>query len=324
MSPSRVVVIGAGLAGLSAGRLLADQHEVLVLDKGRGVGGRMATRRIGEATLDHGAQFLTTHTDEFAAVVSGWGDAGLVQPWFHGQVGPTGVADPDGHPRYRGTPTMNAIARSLADGLDVRTSAAVRSVRLDGDGWVVSTETEQFRADAVLLTAPVPQSLALLDAGGVPLDHGDAEALQRIAYAPCIAVLAVLDGPSGLPEPGAVRRTDGPIDWMADNQRKGTSAVPAVTVHTSAAFSRLHWDDPDDAIVEQVMTAAGLASRPLAGLVQVHRWRFAKPEVGHPSRSLLARGVPPLAFAGDAFAGAAAEGAVLSGTDAAHRLFTQL
>ena len=57
----RVVVVGAGAAGLSAARQLGDRYEVVVFDKARGVGGRMATRRLGDATFDHGAQFLTAH-----------------------------------------------------------------------------------------------------------------------------------------------------------------------------------------------------------------------------------------------------------------------
>lgn len=317
---SRIVVVGAGLAGLSAAHLLAADHEVTVVDKGRGVGGRMASRRIGDATLDHGAQFLTTHTDEFAGIVGEWIGAGAAQPWFDGLVGPQGVTTSDGHPRYRGAPTMNAIARRLALGLEVQLSTPVQSVRHEPEGWVVATETDELHADGVLLTAPVPQSLALLDAGGVVLDDDDRSALSRIEYDPCIAVLAVLEGPSGLPAPGAVRGTSGPIDWMADNHRKGVSAVPAVTVHTTAAFSRLHWDATDEAIVERVVDAWGLAARPIAGLVQVHRWRYARPVVSHPDRSLLAQCTAPLAFAGDAFGGAAAEGAVLSGRDAARRM----
>ena len=53
----RLVVVGAGLAGLTAAQALTDAFDVIVLDKGRGFGGRMATRRIGDATFDHGAQF---------------------------------------------------------------------------------------------------------------------------------------------------------------------------------------------------------------------------------------------------------------------------
>jgi predicted NAD/FAD-dependent oxidoreductase len=72
----RVVIVGAGLAGLSAARLLRDAgHDVVVLDKGRSPGGRCATRRIGNATLDHGAQFFTVRSDEFARCVDEWSAA---------------------------------------------------------------------------------------------------------------------------------------------------------------------------------------------------------------------------------------------------------
>ena len=68
----RVVVVGAGLAGLVAARALADDHEVVVFDKGRSVGGRLATRRIGAARLDHGAQFFTVRGDDFRRQVDDW------------------------------------------------------------------------------------------------------------------------------------------------------------------------------------------------------------------------------------------------------------
>ena len=319
----RIVVVGAGLAGLSAARLLTERHEVLVVDKGRQVGGRLATRRIGDATLDHGAQFLTAHTDEFAETVSTWVDEGFVVPWFNGQVGPQGVTALDGHTRFRGAPTMNAIARHLAEGLDVRTATAVRNVRLDGDGWLVTlADDQQLAADAVLLTPPVAQSLALLAAGVVTLTAADLGALRAIEYDPCIAVLAVLGAGAALPDPGAVRPTGGPIEWMADNRRKGVSAVDAVTVHTTAAFSREHWGAPDATVVAMVLEAAGLTMPGSAEVleVQVQRWMFAKPTRLHPAPFLVAQGLPPLMFAGDAFEGAKVEGAVLSGRRAGEAL----
>jgi len=57
---AQVLVVGAGLAGLTAGRVLAAAGiDTVIVDKGLSVGGRLATRRIGDATLDHGAQFFT-------------------------------------------------------------------------------------------------------------------------------------------------------------------------------------------------------------------------------------------------------------------------
>ena len=51
------IIIGAGIAGLLAATMLNRANmSVRILDKGRGLGGRMATRRQDGAVFDHGAQ----------------------------------------------------------------------------------------------------------------------------------------------------------------------------------------------------------------------------------------------------------------------------
>ena len=76
------LIIGAGMAGLLAGTFLQENGiDVTVLDKGRGVGGRMATRRLGEGRADHGAQFFTVRSEVFASWVDDWLTAGVVLEW---------------------------------------------------------------------------------------------------------------------------------------------------------------------------------------------------------------------------------------------------
>ncbi|MBC7927970.1 MAG: NAD(P)-binding protein, partial [Bryobacteraceae bacterium] len=77
------LIVGAGMAGLTAaGALRARGWAVVLLDKGRGAGGRMATRRIGESGLDHGAQFFTVLDARFRDAVNRWERANWVAPWF--------------------------------------------------------------------------------------------------------------------------------------------------------------------------------------------------------------------------------------------------
>ena len=70
--PRQVAIIGAGLAGLTlATRLTEAGHPVVVFDKGRGVGGRMSTRR-GDADglrFDHGAQYFTIRDPGFRTLL---------------------------------------------------------------------------------------------------------------------------------------------------------------------------------------------------------------------------------------------------------------
>lgn len=315
-----VLIVGAGLAGLSAAtQLKASGLDVVLVDKGRSPGGRLATRRVGQGRADHGAQFFTVRTQAFAELVSDWQKQGLVQVWSRGwSDGSLSEAPEDGHPRYISVDGMNALAKRLADGLTVHAGARVTDISHDGDGWAVQVgDDASWRARGLLLTPPVPQALALLDVGQIRLAPRDRKALERLRYAPCMTGIFVVEGGGVmLPEPGAIQRPRATISWIADNRRKGISPdALVVTVQAAPAFSRKLWSMPDEEVLTAVRTGLMPHLAEDARIVeeQLQRWRYADPEVLHPMRYLLAEDLPPLAFAGDAFAGPRVEGAVLSG-----------
>lgn len=315
MIETDVLIIGAGMAGLTAaGELQQAGYRVLAADKGRGVGGRMATRRIGAAVVDHGAQFFTAKDARFVAAVAQWQQAGVAAAWFDGDQ----AAD---HIRWRGASNMAAVAKHLARDLHLRLETRITSISRTAHGWTAAEESgAAFSARAVLLTAPVEQSLALLSAGGYALPPAINDRLQEIEYECCLAVLAVLDSPSALPPPGALSLSTGPIAWIADNQQKGISPVPAVTLHAAAEFSRAHWQDDRRQIGRALLDWA----QPYIGAdvseFQVHGWRYSRPLRIHDAPFVALSDKPPLLLAGDAFAGARIEGAALSGWAAADAL----
>ena len=59
-------VIGAGMAGLMAGGILSQAGRGADFDKGRRIGGRMASRRDSGLLFNHGAQFVTAHSPVFS------------------------------------------------------------------------------------------------------------------------------------------------------------------------------------------------------------------------------------------------------------------
>ncbi|MBT4205492.1 MAG: NAD(P)-binding protein, partial [Proteobacteria bacterium] len=60
-----IAIIGAGLSGLVAAQQLGSVAHVTIFEKSKGVGGRIATRRSGLYSFDHGAQFFTPKTELF-------------------------------------------------------------------------------------------------------------------------------------------------------------------------------------------------------------------------------------------------------------------
>ena len=155
-----VLIVGAGMAGLTAAAALqATGRSLLVIDKGRAVGGRLASRRIGLATFDHGARFMTARDPRFVAVIDQWRVEGVVEEWYR-----RSTEDSAEHPRWRGKPVMRAIARHLARSVQVLLETEMVALRRHPDGWEAALASgEAVLARAALLTAPVPQSLALID-----------------------------------------------------------------------------------------------------------------------------------------------------------------
>ena len=185
-------------------------------------------------------------------------------------------------------------------------------------GWLATLDSgETVFAEAVLLTPPVPQSLAILDAGGVELLPATRATLESVAYERCLAVMAVLAGPARIPPPGGLAPTEGPIAWIADNQMKGVSSTPAITLHARADFSLKHWDHDRPTIGQELLRAADawLASDVIE--FQVHGWRYSKPLRVEQALCMILHESPPLLLAGDAFAGPRVEGAAMSGWAAA-------
>lgn len=313
------LVVGAGLSGLLAARTLDDAgFRVLVVDKGRGVGGRMASRRFGGARFDHGAQFFTCREPEFADWLERWTSAGAVTEWCRGFRGEDG----EGHSRYRGVPAMTAIAKLVAENVPVLNPARVESLEIAdaAAGWTVRFESDrELRCRSVVASAPVPQSLAMLDAGAAVLPVEMRQRLDRVEYAPCIAVMARLSEPSGLTPPGALTLESGPLRWMADNHLKGVSDVPALTLHGSHSFSRDHFEKPDDEVAARLLEAASSHATVNVAEVQVHRWRYSEPIQGPSERCFGTTAPAPLVLCGDAFGGPRVEGAALSGLAAGRR-----
>lgn len=335
-----VVVVGAGIAGLSAAReLIAAGLSVLMLDKGRGLGGRMATRRLGRAVCDHGAQFFTVRGRAFGGIVAAAHEDDAVVEWCRGftrdgSLGRDGGNVTAGHPRWRGRQGMTDlpkwVAARLADEagsrFEIRRASRVTSVAADRGLVTLGFENGQgVTARGGILTPPPPQSLDLLAAGGLTAAAGEpvaaaCEMLARVAYDPCFALMLVLDKPSRVPPPGGIQfdpNAGGPLAWIGDNQQKGISPMPAVTIHADGAFSRRHFETPPEEVMAMLIDHARpwIDGDPAIAVIEksLQRWKFALPTQLVTEPLVAVSHAPPLACCGDAFAGPRVEGAASSG-----------
>jgi renalase len=311
----RVVVVGAGIAGLMAAQSLVENgHDVVVVDKGRSPGGRLATRRIDNATLDHGAQFFTVRDSLFESHVAKWVSSGVVTEWCRGFN--STAQNNDGFPRYRGVRGMTDIAKHLAIGLDVRCNTLAFSIaRGTTTKWQVNIDDGSvLDADAIIVTCPLPQTYALLVTADIELP----DSMMRTEYDRTICLLAVLNQSSAVVSPGGLQNPDETFSFVADNAIKGISSAVALTLHANPQFSLEHWDAPPQDVHELLLKQA----KPWIGdatvvTSQVKKWRLATPLTIWPERHWAN---DMIVLAGDAFGGPKIEGAALSGLSAANYL----
>ncbi len=293
----RIAIIGAGMAGVSAGRLLADRGDrVTLLEKSRGCGGRCATKRWEGHTVDHGAQYFTMRHPDFSAAVQQ--TCGETLGRIAAPVLDENSATLPDTGRYYHREGNSRLVRSMAAGLTLRTETTVTDARaLLGE------------YDRVLSTAPLPQTAALFGQ------------TTRAEYSPCLTVLlAYRCEPTGLcREAYAVSDHTSDLAWSAcENHKAGRIAAGCTVIVTqmSEAFSRRHIESPPAAYPALVRTMVercwSLSSDNFLAALG-HRWRYARVAKSHTAPALP----EGCYFAGDALGTSRVEDAWLAGRAAA-------
>lgn len=253
----KIAIIGSGLTGLSCARMLTDNGlSTVVLDKGRGIGGRLSTRRGDGVQFDHGAQYISAPTDPgFAGMLAQAERSGAVAQW-----------EDRG---FVGLPGMTGLAKYMAEGIDVRQGVEVQRVSRTESGWAVSWEDTSLDVEYLICTVPAPQAAALFpDLSGV---------IMSAQMDPCLTLM--LAAPSDADCPFVTHRDpEGDIGWIAqDSAKPGRTDLTCWVAQAGVAYSRAHLEKDKGEIAHLMLPLVadliGLKAEPL--YLSAHRWRYA-------------------------------------------------
>lgn len=319
-----ISIIGGGLSGVFAARTLFELgHNPTIIEKSRSTGGRMATRRIGNGLADHGAQFFTVRSPQLQTLTNEWLEQKLIKRWFG-----------DDFPRYSGTDGMNSFVKNLAKGLNIKLEEQVLQVKSSELGITITTQNgNAYFSDAVVITAPVPQALQLLQESPLILSNQLKETLSASSFKPCFVALLILIKPLSIEKDGIVSEGLPPgIDKIIANDQKGISACPILSVYMTGDWSAKYFEQQDETVLEQIFAALthDVIDTSLIVGQQLKRWRYA--EATHVyKKPFMQLDDLPIFLAGDSFlteqdtsGRTRVESAILSGIhvgEAIHREF---
>lgn len=341
-----VAVIGAGMAGLScAQRLRQAGYSVAVVEKSRGAGGRVATRRVQGSRADHGARYLEPQGDAVQRLIEVLVDRHILKLWTdclwefkQGEM----FSIPSSC--YVAPAGMNAVGKYLAEDLDIWYGRRVQAISTtDNQTWHLSLEVtdknldipQELIAKAVVVAIPAPQALMFLDAE-IGLSPDFIDKLRSVKYDPCITAMAGYSAGkqqdlSNLnPQWKSVSFPhNADLAWIGlDSSKRLDPQQPVFVVHSSANFAERYLEAADlETVGQELLDRTSEYLIPWLKQpewLQVHRWRYAFCRNPLPVSCLPAGGNLPLVCAGDLCGEGEIEGALRSGLAAANWVNSQL
>lgn len=313
--------MGAGMAGLTCAQQLHQSgYKVAVVEKSRGLGGRLATRRLEGTHADHGVCYLKPKDDRFQSLIKTLVDRAILQPWTdtiheldaNGQV----QAPRERSPRYASPTGFSAIGKFLAAGLHLIQNQRVETIELIDQKWHLQFENSSaITADSVIVAIPAPQALTILQS--IP-DPDFLQKLKSVQYSACIAAIALYSVQThSLGWTAIACPQDADLGWIAlDSSKQNSASQPVFVVQSNAAFAHQHLDTTNLQPIGQHLLNKAAQLLPWLStpqVLQVHRWRYAFPTQPLSEKYLTAATELPLICAGDWCGGNRVESAFLSG-----------
>lgn len=276
----KIAIIGAGISGLVLANHLQN-HDVTIIDKSRGVGGRMATRRADPFQFDHGAQFFNVTTDAFKHYLEPFIKQKIIEPWNgrfveydKNRIMKEKIWGDD-FPHYVGSPSMSAFSKALAQDLNLMLNTNIHHIEKKDAKWQLYTTEGQVLADFdwVILAIPAQQAEILM-----PKSFKHFESIASTQLSSCYSLMLGFDHPLDLPFEAALVKNAN-ISWMSvNNSKPGRPKSYSLVVHSTNQWADQHINTDKQAVLKDLIkVTSSIIERDVshASHQVIHRWRFA-------------------------------------------------
>lgn len=253
MIETNTLIIGAGLSGLILSKEL--HHSTIILEKSRGIGGRIANRRIQELGFDHGAPYFPNDPIVHEILKN----CNLIN-----------ITHTSAHGLYLDG-SMTTLAKSLSQGLEIHKSKRARFIKPNGVKWLIETEDgEQYLSSFLVITAPLTQAIELLDLNSISYTSE----LKSISYTSALMAL-IITSDEVIPDKHFPERVD---YCLSMKQRK--LHPRGFVIKWKASVSEEIFNQSDEYLLSKIMEdfSQGFSVSPKIEHFELKKWKYAQPK----------------------------------------------
>jgi renalase len=321
----KIAIIGAGISGLALANKLATLNEVVIFDKSRGIGGRMATRRVEGFNFDHGAQVFNAKTDEFKELCNQAKSDNIIEEWQGDfvEISENKIISKSkfnaNNPRYVAKPQMNNLCKYMAKNLNILLGHEIKSVNFADDKWTLkATDNEEFKNfDYLFLAIPSNQAVNL-----IPKKSKYFDLVSNVKMLGCFTLMLGFEEKLNL-EFNAATVSNSIISWISVNSSKpqrlgGFSLV----INSSNEWADQNIEKDLELIKDQMLTSLSKIITFEESKIthqNIHRWKYAYANLRKGDKSLFDENLN-LGICGDWLISGSVENAFLSAVDLYERL----
>jgi len=324
-----IAIIGAGLSGLTAAKILEGYANITIFEKSRGVSGRMSTRRSEAYSFDHGAQYFKVKSDEFKEFITPMILDGTIKTWdarlveFKNRQLTERQKWKQSDPYYVGVPGMNSIAKHLAKDLSVCLNVCVKTLKKNNNKWKLKDDSDKLLGeyDWVISTIPPEQALKVL-----PESIPFVEKISDFKMKSCFALMLGFKKILPLEFDAAVVHGED-ISWISvDSSKPGRNKNFSLLVHSTNQWADEHFEDNREQLIELLRNQTSkVINCDLSNATHqvIHGWRYANIEKRSGETHYLDNN-QNIAVCGDWFIQGRVESAFISGFEMATNLLNSL
>ena len=289
-----VIIVGAGLAGSYLARKLHLRGQnTLIIEKSKGVGGRLSTKPVGSGLADYGCQYLSPKTEELSTLIQELETKKIIKKSNLFENKSSYIA-PYG---------MNKIPQYLSLGIKTLLNQKVESLKRKRGEWKIITDSFSLRSNALILTMPINQVTELLK-----LNDAELKELPTSKYKSFFTLTLQSENQINPQAVSSIKNAP----WICNNLLKGIENKKNIyTINLTAEFSESLFilkKSEKDKILNNLLLNIGFENY---SHLRLHFWKYAFSEDQNNTTNYFDKN-KMLGICGDSFSVGQANGAIVS------------